>query len=318
MQSTDAKTKSKIKKILKYVLCVVITLSVLLISFGESLGIPRWNDVFVFCKIYADLGDEFSASFVNVGNADACCIRCNGKSILVDAGTKLSYDKLSAYLRRNNFDKFDAVIISHPDSDHIGGMSELIEDFSVDAIYMPSIPDNLVPQTKTYKEFNNSIKENKVEIIHPNSGDKLAIGDMSLNFISPSKSYDEINDYSLVFKLLYEETSFLFTGDISENVEKDLLNSNIELNSDVLKVAHHGSKTSSTENFLKEVSPQISVVSVSVSNELLPDYSTMAYINHYSESLYSTAEDKTIVVTSDGKNLKVQTNAWPKQKIIIY
>lgn len=309
MQSTDAKTKSKTKKVIIYVLCVVIALSVLLISFGGRLGIPSWNDVFVFCKVYADLGDEFSASFVNVGNADACCIRCNGKSILVDSGTKLSYDKLSAYLRRNNFDKFDAVIISHPDSDHIGGMSELINDFSVDAIYMPLLPDNLLPQTKTYKEFDNSIKENNIEIIHPKAGDELAIGDMRLNFISPSKSYDEINDYSLVFKLLYKETSFLFTGDITENVEEDLLNSNIELNSDVLKVAHHGSKSSSTEDFLRAVTPQVSVVSVSVSNELLPDYNTMAYVNHYSESLYSTAKDKTIVVTSDGKNLKVQTNA---------
>lgn len=309
MQNTDVKTKSKVKKILLSVLCIVISLCVLLVTFGGSLGIPSWNDVFVFCGIYADLGDDFSASFVNVGTADACCIRCHGSNILVDTGTSMSYEKLSAYLRRNDFESFDAVIISHPDSDHIGGMSEIIEDFTVEEIYMTSLPDNLIPVTDAYTEFENSVKENKIKVTYPAVGSTVQIGDMSLKFLSPTKSYNSTNDNSLVFRLTYGENSILFTGDISADVEEDLLNSNTELKSDVLKVAHHGSKTSSSAEFLKAVDPEISIVSVGMSDDGLPDYNTMARINNYSKSLYGTNTDKTIVITSDGKNLSVQTDA---------
>ena len=309
MQNTDVKTKSKVKKILLSVLCIVISLCVLLVTFGGSLGIPSWNEVFVFCGIYPDLGDDFSASFVNVGTADACCIRCHGRNILVDTGTSMSYEKLSAYLRRNDFESFDAVIISHPDSDHIGGMSEIIEDFTVEEIYMTSLPDNLIPVTDAYTEFENSVKENKIKVTYPAVGSTVQIGDMSLKFLSPTKSYNSTNDNSLVFRLTYGENSILFTGDISTEVEEDLLNSDTELKSDVLKVAHHGSKTSSSAEFLKAVDPEISIVSVGTSDDGLPDYNTMARINNYSKSLYGTNTDKTIVITSDGKNLSVQTDA---------
>ncbi len=309
MQNTDVKTKSKVKKRLLTVLCILLIAVSAFITFGESLGIPSWNKVFSFFGIYADLGDEFSASFLDVGSADACCIRCNDKNILIDSGTSVSYDKLSAYLKRNNFKSFDAVIISHPDSDHIGGMTKLLEDFKVDRIYMPKLPEELVPETNEYKSFYNSAKENNIEIIYPEIQSEIKIGDMSINFISPVKQYNNRNDNSLVFKIIYGETSFLFTGDISEKVEEDLLNSDIELKSDVLKIAHHGSKSSSTEEFLKAVSPQMSVVSVGESDDTLPDYETMVRINHYSDSLYRTDKDKTIVITSDGDKLIAQTNA---------
>ena len=313
MQNTDVKTKSKAKskakRILISFLCVLLVVTSAFISFGGSLGIPNWNDVFTYFGVYADLGDDFSASFVDVATADACCIRCHDKNILIDSGTSISYDKLSAYLKRNNFKSFDAVIISHLDSDHFGGLIKLLYDFEVKEIYMPKVADELIPETEEYGMFLNSVKENKVEVKYPTIQSEVTIGDMSLNFISPVRQYDNRNDNSLVVKITYKETSFLFTGDISEKVEEDLVNSNIELKADVLKVAHHGSKTSSSEDFLKAVSPQISVVSVGTSDDTLPDYETMVRINHYSDSLYRTDKDKTIIITSNGNKLKIQTNA---------
>lgn len=135
----------------------------------------------------------------------------------------------------------------------------------------------------------------------------MAIGDLSIEFIMPDKVYDNINDNSLVFKLAYKDNSFLFTGDISSKVEEDMINSGEKLKSDVLKAAHHGSKTSSSEEFLSAVSPKITVVSSGKSNGSLPDYTTMARLNKFSSELYSTADDKTVVITSDGNNLKVYT-----------
>lgn len=304
MQNTDVKTKGRVKKIILSVLFVMLTVASAYITYVDA-----WTDVFTFFGVYADLGDEFSASFVNVGTADACCVRCKDKNILIDSGTSVSYDKLSSYLKRNKFNRLDAVIISHPDSDHIGGITKLLEDYEVDKIYMPKLPKELIPQTEEYKRFYNSVKENSVKLIYPEIQSEIQIGEMKLNFISPQKQYTNRNDVSLVLKIIYEETSFLFTGDISDNVEEDLLNSDIELNSDVLKIAHHGSKTSSSEDFLKAVSPQISVVSVGSSDDTLPDYETMVRINHYSDSLYRTDKDKTIVITSDGDKLIAQTDA---------
>ncbi len=307
MQNTDEKTKSNPKKILFTMVCIIIIACTLIFSFGEGLGLPNWNDVFAFCGISADLGDEFSASFVNVGTADACCIRCFDKNILIDCGVGVTDERLSSYFRRNNFEKFDAVIISHADADHYGGMTEILKSVRVDKIYMPAISDELVPNNNSYNKFINSVKENKIEIINPKIRSEIKVGELILEFISPQKEYENRNDNSLVTKITYGKNSFLFTGDISEKVEKDLINSDIELNSDVLKVAHHGSKSSSSEDFLKAVSPHISVVSVSVSDDNLPDYTVMARLNHFSDSLYSTGTDKTVVITSDGTNLKVQT-----------
>lgn len=309
MLSTDAKTKNRRKKIVISVIAIIISACILLITFGGNLGVPSWSDVFAFCGISADLGDDFSASFVNVGTADACCIKCHGKTILIDSGTNITVDKLTAYLRRNNFESLDAVIISHPDSDHIGGMRKVLEKFDVNTLYMTQLPEDLIPETEEYANFLNSLEENKINIVYPKISSTVNIGDMKLEFISPQKEYNNRNDYSLVVKITYGKNTFLFTGDISEKVEKDLLNSDAELKSDVLKVAHHASKTSSSEDFLKAVSPEISVVSVGTTEDDLPDYGTLALINQYSDELYRTDRDKTVVITSDGKNLKVQTRA---------
>ncbi len=312
LQSTEEKTKSKSKIIKSILLKIAVALFIvitLLITFGKPLRIPDWNELFTFCGIYADMGDDLSVSFVDVGSADACIISCHGKNILIDSGTKLSYDKLYDYLKRNKISHFDAFIISHLDSDHIGGASDIIKDFCVDRIYTSRIDESLIPKTDDCKRLYNSIKEYKIKIIYPKIKSKINIGDMELEFISPQKSYSNTNDSSLVVRLVYGENSFLFTGDISDDVELDLLNSDTELKSDVLKVAHHGSKGSSTKDFLKAVKPEIAVLSVGYSNQNLPDYTTMANINHYSKELYRTDKDKTIVITSDGKDLCVQTNA---------
>ena len=309
MLSTDAKTKNRRKKIVISVIAIMLSAGILLITFGGNLGVPSWSDVFIFFGISANLGDDFSASFVNVGTADACCIKCHGKTILIDSGTSITADKLTSYLRRNGFERLDAVIISHSDSDHIGGMSKVLNEFDVGMIYMTELSEELIPESIEYNDFINSINENKIDVVYPEITSAVNIGDMKFEFISPQRAYDNRNDSSLVVKITYGENSFLFTGDISEEVENDLLNSDTELKSDVLKVAHHASKTSSSEDFLKAVSPKISVVSVGSTEDSLPDYETLALINNYSGELYRTDRDKTVVITSDGKNLKVQTRA---------
>lgn len=312
MQNTGEKTKSR-KRIIKSVIIIVLFFAVvslsILITFGSSLGVPSWNRIFTFCGVSKSTDSAISFSFINVGSADACYIKCGDKDILIDGGTSLTSDRLCTYLKRNGCTHLDAVIVSHPDSDHIGGLSDVFDEFGTDVVYESDLPKNVIPGTVEYSNYQNSIKENNIELITPEIPSRLKIGDMSLDFISPTSLYDTTNDSSFVVRLEYDEISALFTGDISKDVEESLVNSDTELKSDVLKVPHHGSKTSSTEDFLKAVSPQISVVSVGLSDNTLPDGLTMARINKFSDSLYRTDRDGTIIINSDGKTLSVQTNA---------
>lgn len=309
MQNTDVKTKRSKKPTVVYALAALLAVLVLLTSFGRPIGFPDWNKVFTFWGIYTNLGDDLSLSFIDEGSADVCYIKCHGKNILVDTGLSIKKEKLNSYLQMANCRHFDAVIISHPDSDHVGAASYIIDKYGTDRLYMTKLPQKLLPKTMEYELLCNSIKENKTNVVYPKSNSCVNIGDLKLNFISPQKSYSEMNDNSLVVRLSYKSKSFLFTGDISSTAEKDLINSKAVLNSDVLKVAHHGSKTSSSQEFLKAVSPQISVVCVGSGDSLLPDYSAISRIKHFSSSVYRTDTDKNIVITYDGKNLQVHTNA---------
>lgn len=311
MQSTDAKTKKpkSPKNIFICILSAVLAAATLLVSLGGALGAPGWNDIFAFFGIYADLGDGISLSFINVGTADACYVKCKDKNVLIDTGASLAYDKISAYLKRSSCTHFDAVILSHPDGDHIGCASDIIRDFGVDALYMYSEGGRSAGESREYDDLVNSVKEYKVNVVSPDIPSKIKIGDMTFEFISPLKNYNKTNDNSLAVRICYMDKSFLFTGDMTKEAEEDLLNSGTELNSDVLKVAHHGSSTSSGAEFLKEVSPEIAVISVGANEDYLPDYYTLTRIFGMSRELYRTDRDKTVVVTYDGNELRAHTHS---------
>lgn len=311
MLSTDVKTKKPKyrRNIFICILSVVLIGASLLVTFGGTLGVPGWNDIFAFFGVYADLGDGISLSFLNVGTADACYIKCKDKNVLIDTGTSLAYDKISAYLKRSSCTHFDAVIISHSDGDHIGSAADIIRDFGVDTLYMYSDGGKGVGESREYDSLVNSIKEYNVNVVSPDIPSGVEIGDMTFEFISPLKKYKKTNENSLAVRICYEDKSFLFTGDMTKKAERDLLNSDTELNSDVLKVAHHGSSTSSSTEFLKAVSPEIAVISVGANERYLPDYYTLTRIYGMSKELYRTDRDKTVVVTYDGNELRVHTNA---------
>ncbi len=309
MQNTDVKTRKNLKKILVVIIVVLFIIFSLLISFGRAIGVPDWNDVFTFCGIYADMNSEISLSFIDVGSADVCYVRCGDKHILIDTGQSLTYDRLWAYLKRNGCTHLDAVIISHPESDHMGAAADVIRDFGTDVLYMPSVSAEFEPQNAEYERFCNSLKEYSVNAINPQIPSSTKVGELGIDFISPQKDFGSLNGNSLVVRITYKGKVFLFTGDMVKATEEFLLNCGTELKCDVLKVAHHGSKTSSSEEFLRAASPEIAVVSVADDDAYLPDYYTMANINEHCDELYVTATDRTVVITSDGSSLSVKTHA---------
>ena len=236
---------------------------------------------------------DFSVSFINVGSADCTLIKCGDKSVLIDGGTNLVTGKITAYLKRSSVTHLDAVIVSHPDSDHIGSLPDIIDEYGTDVVYFGKYSDS--HNTPEYEKLVNSIKENNIKTIIPVSDKPVEIGNT--------------NDNSLVTMLQYDEKRFLFTGDISSKREESMVNFDKELKCDVLKVAHHGSKYSSSEDFLAKASPETAVISVSADDTALPDYYITALLNSVCKNVYRTDSDKTIMITVENGEICTKTHA---------
>lgn len=157
---------------------------------------------------------DFSVSFINVGSADCTLIKCGDKSVLIDGGTNLVTDKITAYLKRSSVTHLDAVIVSHPDSDHIGSLPDIIDKFGTDVVYFGKYSDS--HKTPEYEKLVNSIKENNIKTVIPVSDKPVEIGNMTFKFYQPEKDFGNTNDNSLVTMLEYDEKRFLFTGDIRQ------------------------------------------------------------------------------------------------------
>ena len=229
--------------------------------------------------------------FYNVGQGDSSLIilpKGNGY-ILVDC-----YNDIDEYLKRDGIRKLDIIFISHGHSDHVGSLENLDSDFKIGRIYTSYYDD-----TEILKELK---KEYDIELLK--SGDVISLADSSFMILGPINKYDNENDNSLVFQMKYKDFTALFTGDIEEDAEADLVNKyGNKLSSDVLKVSHHGSKSSSSLEFITRVNPKIFVIHVGNNNSYgLPNNKYLLSCNN----LYRTDLDGTIEIKYR-KKLKIKT-----------
>ena len=178
-------------------------------------------------------------------------------------------------------------------------MTEIIDEFGTDVVYFGKYSDS--HNTPEYEKLVNSIKENNIKTVIPVSDKPVEIGNMTFKFYQPGKDFGNTNDNSLVTMLEYDEKRFLFTGDISSKRE--------ELKCDVLRVAHHGSKYSSSEDFLAKASPETAVISVSADDTALPDYYITALLNSVCKNVYRTDSDKTVMITVENGEICTKTHA---------
>lgn len=246
------------------------------------------------------ISSNLEVYFLDVGQADSILISNKDHHILIDAGNNEDGPLLVNYIKELGISKFDLVVGTHPHEDHIGGLDNIIDNFDIDNIYLPDV----ITTTKTFEEVIDSISNKNLEITIPKINDTLSLGDITIEVISSNSNQDNLNDSSLVLKLTYGSNSFLFTGDISSEVEKAIIDKNIDV--DVLKVSHHGSSSSTSTNFLKKVTPSHAIISVAKKNTYNhPSISTINRIKEYTNNLYITSELGTIKVTSNGKDINV-------------
>lgn len=298
---------------------LIISISILLIcgtiilSYSNNLNIPTWNKIYNYLNISKGTVDvnyedyPLSVHILNVGKADAIYIKSNDKNILIDSGDTDTKDQVIQYLNNNKIQQFDLIIATHPHKDHIAGMDNIINTFPINRFIMPKLSETIIPTTKTYNSMINSLKDNNITVESPVAGDNFKIGEINIDILGPIKEYDNLNNNSVIAKLAYKNTSFLFVGDAEKEAETDLISSSANLKSTVLKVGHHGSKTSTTQKFLNAVNPEYSVISVGPDSNNLPKDSIINRLKNNNIKTYRTDKSGTIIFTSDGDNINVFT-----------
>ena len=242
--------------------------------------------------------------FVDVGQGDCILIGQNNEYILIDAGNNEDGQLLVEYFKELGVKKFKYVIGTHAHEDHIGGIDNIINNFELDKFYMPDV----ITTTKTFEDVLDALLKKQKAFDTPKIGDKFKLNDLEFEVLYLGTDKSDLNYTSIVLKLTYKNTTYLFMGDATSKVEKILINEGKDLSSDVLKVGHHGSQYSSTATFLKKVNPSYAVIQVGQDNEYdHPKQVTLDKLNKLNTLTYRTDEQGTIILTSDGENITFET-----------
>ena len=252
-------------------------------------------------------GHKLKVSYIDVGQADSILIQTpGGKNVLIDAGNNGDATTIVNYLKAQNISRLDYVIGTHSHEDHIGSMDTVINTFDIGNVVMPKESSN----TQTFRDVMAAIANKGIKPIEAKAGVMLDLGsEVYAELLAPnSTGYDDINDYSAVLRLVYGKNSFLFTGDAEAQSESEMLHLGSQLKVDVLKVGHHGSKTSSTAAFLKLVAPKYAVISVGKGNSYgHPTQEALGRLSGVGATIYRTDESGTIVCESDGETITFKT-----------
>lgn len=230
--------------------------------------------------------------------------------MLIDCGEKSVYTDVIRYINREEAISLDYVIATHPHSDHMGGMSEILDYYdNVGEVIIPPLTKEAIPITMFFSDFVDVIEEKNIPLTEAKVGMKGTLGDAEWRIISPSEcDSGNLNNCSVGIILKHGENSFCFTGDAEAAAEKTMVYSGVTENVDVFKMAHHGSDTSNSELFLSAVRPDIAVVSCGAGNSYNhPNDEAMERIQVYTDDIYRTDLDGTIVMESDGKEITVMT-----------
>lgn len=239
--------------------------------------------------------DVLRVYYFDVGQADSILIVNNGQSMLIDAGKRESGDVVVNNLKTIGIEKIDYLVGTHPHEDHIGGMAKVVENFDIGTIFMPKTPHT----SATYEKLIDEIANKKKKITVPKVGQTFKVGNADCEIMSIEDNKDNFNLCSIVIRMEYEGTSYLFTGDAEE--ENESARSWPQTN--VLKAGHHGSRTSSSQKFLDQVKPNLIIISCGANNDYgHPHAETMEKFKKLNATIYRTDESGNILVIQQKNN----------------
>ena len=307
MAKKSSRISSAEKKRLAYALIALVTAAILLIIPRTRNRVLEYLGFFDTDSPQAEIPDgEIVVHFIDVGQGDAELIMTSdGKTVLIDSGTPESRTVLTGYLKEQGVKKIDYFVLTHPHADHIGGAAAVLDAFDVVNVIMTDAPTT----TSTYKKVLQKIDEKDCGVIFAEAGKEYSLGEAKITILGPVSDYsDDLNNTSIVLRLTYGSTVFMFTGDAEKKAEQDMLTKfpASYFRADVLKLGHHGSSNSTSDGWFFAVSPEYAVISCGRNNDYgHPHREILSLLKKNGTTYFRTDTDGSIVMSSDGESVKI-------------
>ena len=307
MAKKSSRISSAEKKRLAYALIALVTAAILLIIPRTRNRVLEYLGFFDTDSPQAEIPDgEIVVHFIDVGQGDAELIMTSdGKTVLIDSGTPESRTVLTGYLKEQGVKKIDYFVLTHPHADHIGGAAAVLDAFDVVNVIMTDSPTTI----STYKKVLQKIDEKDCGVIFAEAGKEYSLGEAKITILGPVSDYsDDLNNTSIVLRLTYGRTAFMFTGDAEKKAEQDMLTKfpASYFRADVLKLGHHGSSNSTSDGWFFAVSPEYAVISCGRNNDYgHPHREILSLLKKNGTTYFRTDTDGSIVMSSDGESVKI-------------
>lgn len=313
---------TKVNKSVGTVVCRIVCMSIMVAALavsalitvygGHSPLVPTWDALFINAGFQQPSlpVDQLRVTILDVGNGDCILIENGGDAVLIDTGGHSRSQHVLTVLREHGVQRLKAILVTHTDIDHIGAMDEILDAYDVEAVWKPLVDPEKCPKNRIYTDMMSAIRQHNIPVQYPAFGKTCDIGNAKLTVISGLNPvpYGDSNDDSVVSQLTFGDHTLLFMADVGSRVENRLLHTLESLQADVIKVAHHGSSTSSSEAFINAVDPRYAVITCGLGNlSKHPHEETLEILNKVGATTYRSDLHGDIVFVSDGTTLLVET-----------
>lgn len=250
---------------------------------------------------------QMQVHFIDCGQGDCTLITCGGEAMLIDSGELDDKNTVINYIKAQGVSCFKYVVVTHPHTDHMGEMPDILKAFKTEKFIMPKVPDSMTPTIMRYEKLLKQVKAQGLTVTW--SGDETyKLGSAEVKTFTPKKAQEDLNNYSTLVKVTCGGKSVLITGDCEKAEEQDIMSQGFDLKSDILKVAHHGSYKGTTYEFLETVVPTYAVISCGKDNDYgHPHDSTMKRLKKKVRNIYITRDNGTVVFDCSGSGITVKT-----------